>query len=424
MTSETGWKTTKKDLDILRSLARRIAEIAATDENRARREAWYAHDAGETSRVMVLIELQGVDEKEFPEEYRRLECTEEWARGIEKDFRRKIWQFENVRDDQVVEPCINCPWRVETSNYGVEEHYAHGDNPEGMRGSYRWEPALEDLDRDFDRLHPRTYTVDREATFAWKALMEEVFGGILEVRIRGKFWWTMGMTWEAVKLVGLENFMLLMYDNPKGIHRLMGFLRDDHMAYARWLEAEGLLTLNNENDYIGSGSVGYTRALPQPDKKPGEPARMRDLWLLLESQETVGVGPDQFAEFIYPYQESIAANFGRIYYGCCEPIHSRWSIVRNLPNLRRVSVSPWCDEEFMAGNMDEGQAFCRKPNPSQISTDNFDEDRIRRDLRTTLEAARGLPLEIVMKDVHTVRSHWERFGRWVQLAREETANAR
>jgi hypothetical protein len=40
--------------------------------------------------------------------------------------------------------------------------------------------------------------------------------------------------------------------------RLMCFLRDDHLAYAGWLESEGLLCPNDENDYIGSGSMGYT----------------------------------------------------------------------------------------------------------------------------------------------------------------------
>ena len=59
--------------------------------------------------------------------------------------------------------------------------------------------------------------------------------------------------------------MLSMYDNPDGLHRLMRFLCDDHLAFARWLEREGLLSLNNANDYIGSGSMGYSNALPQPE---------------------------------------------------------------------------------------------------------------------------------------------------------------
>ena len=140
--------------------------------------------------------------------------------------------------------------------------------------------------------------------------------------------------------------MMAMYDNPDGLHRVMAFLRDDHLAYAQWLEGEGLLSLNNENDYIGSGSMGYTCDLPVSGN--GDPVRTADQWVLLESQETVGVGPDQFAEFIFPYQRSLAEHFGKCYYGCCEPVHSRIHVLKELPSLARVSVSPWADEELMA----------------------------------------------------------------------------
>jgi len=143
----------------------------------------------------------------------------------------------------------------------------------------------------------------------------------------------------------------------------MGFLRDDYLAYAEWLEKEGLLTLNNENDYVGSGSMGYTRALPQRGWKAGTPARLKDLWVLLESQETVGVGAAQFEEFIFPYQLDIAHRFGLCYYGCCEPVHSRIQVLKKLPNLARISVSPWADEAIMAAECGRAIAYSRKPNP-------------------------------------------------------------
>jgi hypothetical protein len=212
--------------------------------------------------------------------------------------------------------------------------------------------------------------------------------------------------------------MLLMYDNPKGLHRLMAFLRDDCLAFAEWLEREGLFTLNNENDYIGSGSAGYTGELPQDDWREGDPVRMKDLWVLSESQETVGVGPDLFEEFIFPYQLSIVERFGLSYYGCCEPVHSRWHVIERLPNLRKVSVSPWADQDFMGEALGRDCVFCRKPNPALISTERFDEGAIREDIRRTLHAARGCNLEFAMKDVHTVSGHPERLGRWVEIARE------
>jgi hypothetical protein len=210
-----------------------------------------------------------------------------------------------------------------------------------------------------------------------------------------------------------------MIDDPDGLHRLMKFLHDDHVAFAKWLEGEGLLSLNNENDYIGSGSVGYTHELPKAgmDGK----VRMLDTWCLSESQETVGVGPDMFEEFIYPYQKSLIEQFGLCYYGCCEPVHSRWHVIKGIRNLRKVSVSPWCDEAIMAKELAGKYVYGRKPNPAQVSTDRFDEDAIRADLRKTIEltAAAGCNTELVMKDVHTVKNQPLRLARWVEIAREE-----
>ena len=145
--------------------------------------------------------------------------------------------------------------------------------------------------------------------------------------------------------------------------------------------------------------------------------RLLDQWVLLESQETVGVGPEQFAEFIFPYQQAIGARFGKVYYGCCEPVHNRLHLLKQLPNLARVSVSPWCDEEFMARELGDRIGYSRKPNPTLVSTRRFDEQAIGADLRHTLEVARGCRLELIMKDVHTLDDQPDRLPRWVELAR-------
>jgi hypothetical protein len=151
----------------------------------------------------------------------------------------------------------------------------------------------------------------------------------------------------------------------------------------------------------------------------GCPARIQDLWGLSESQETVGVSPAMFEEFIFPYQEPVITRFGLSYYGCCEPVHTRIKTIKRLKNLRRVSVSPWCDQAVLVDELGAEFIHCRKPKPTLISTDRFDEEAIREDIRATLRIAGGCPLELVMKDVHTLCDQPWRLGRWVTLAREE-----
>ncbi|MEI6147843.1 MAG: hypothetical protein WCS01_02005 [bacterium] len=420
MSDKTGLSS--DDLQILRTLARRKMDIASDPVNLERRDAWYRLDAGaKDSRPMLLTEPNAIVDVNRPLPVSALQCRDAWARDVECGLRYEIFMFEALKDDHVVEPFYAVNWHVSISDYGVPVVEHRADDYQGM-GSRSWDPPIKDLERDFAKLHPRSCAVNRESTLAYKARMEAIFGTILPVTLRGSYCWSHGMTNTAINLVGLENLMLFMFDQPEGLHRLMGFLRDDYIAVAKWMEKEELLTLNNLNDYIGSGSMGYTRDLPQPDWKPGLPVRTRDLWVLSESQETVGVGPEQFAEFIFPYQRSVIERFGKCYYGCCEPVNNRWHILKTLPTLARVSVSPWADEAFMARECGRRIVYSRKPNPTLISTSRFDEDAIRADLRHTLSVAGGCRLEIIMKDVHTLNNCPERLARWVELAREAIAD--
>jgi hypothetical protein len=74
----------------------------------------------------------------------------------------------------------------------------------------------------------------------------------------------------------------------------------------------------------------------------------------------------------------------------------------------------------MAEAMGSRYIFSRKPNPTLISTGRFNEDLIRQDLRTTVALCKrhGCPLEIIMKDVHTLQEEPDRLARWIALARE------
>ncbi len=412
----TNLTVNKNDVAHLRAMAERLRALAEGPVNTERRRLWYQHDiAGE--RPLILTETDGGIGMVLPDYVPQ--CTEPWAVAQEWGFVSLFAHYDVIGDDLPLEPVINVGWRIGKSGYGVEQHLTRPQT-EGTLGAYHIDAPITDLAKEIDRLQPRTFTVDRAATLAEQAFLQEIYDGILPVRLRNNPWWTLGLTWSAITLIGLENLMLYMYDEPEPLHGLMAYLRDDHLSLVDWMEREGLLCLNNENDYCGSGSRGYTRRLPQADLPAGAPPRACDLWTLLESQETVGVGPDLYAEFIFPYENAIAQRFGSVYYGCCEPINSRWDVLKHMANLKRVSVSPWCDEAFMAEAAGRDLVYSRKPNPTLVSTERFDEEAIRADLRHTLRLthAHGCSTEIAMKDVHTLRGESTRLTRWVQIARE------
>jgi hypothetical protein len=211
--------------------------------------------------------------------------------------------------------------------------------------------------------------------------------------------------------------MFDVYDNPDLIHRIMSILRDGTLAMLDRLEEEGLLGHNRDGTYVGSGGLGWSNELPSVDFD-GK-VRCADMWGFAESQETVGISPEMFAEFVFPYQKPILERFGLNCYGCCEPLDKRWHVVKEIPHLRRVSVSPWADRRKMVEQLEDKYIYSLKPNPAYLAMSTFDEDYIRADLREVFQITQNCCVEIIMKDNHTIGNDPQRVIRWVQIAREE-----
>ncbi len=397
---------------LLRRLAARAREIAELPEMDERKGLWRNHNALRSERPMLLADPEGAWQELVPTS--DLECEDPKLRLWELELRRKVFWYEHIHDDDTVEPYFDIPWHVTIGDFGVKPERTRAAN----RGSYVWEPALKDLEGDIGKLHYRELSVDRDSTHADVELADSIFGDLLPSRIRGKYWWSVGLTRVLVDFVGLGNMMLYTIDRPELLHHLMGWLRDERLHFLEWFEHEGLLTDTNGNDYVGSGGLAYTDELPRPDRKEGEKVRLKDTWGFAESQVTIGISPKMFAEFVFPYQRPVLEEFGLTCYGCCEPVHDCFDCIARLSNLRRVSVCAWADEQLCADKIGGRYIYSRKPNPAMICV-SFDEDAIRENLRKTLTVAGECNLEFNMKDTHTVQNQPWRITRWVQIAKEE-----
>jgi len=401
------------DRTILRTLAEKVASFASRSSENERRELWYRLNGLEDVRPVVFCDPENGWNEIITSSH--MACEGELARRWEMVLRKEIFWAESMGDDRVCEAVFPISYIFEESDWGMHEKKIGGE--EG--GSYRWEPPLKDYDQLKDLHYPKI-RVDRDKTDQLLALAESVFTGLLEVTLRAVWWWTLGMTWTLVNLRGLEQIMVDIYDNPAGLHALMAFLRDGHMKKLDFLESEGLLTLNNDGTYIGSGGFGWTRELPQKDFSGH--VRTIDMWGFAESQETTYVSPVQFEEFIFPYQLPLLERFGLNCYGCCEPLDKRWDVVKRFPRLRRVSVSPWADLETMAEKLEDRYVFSLKPSPTDLASPSIDHEHIRRTLRKALEITKGCRVEVIMKDNHTIGNNPQNVIDWCRIAQEEAAH--
>jgi len=397
--------------DVLRRLAGRLMELAHLPEMATRQRQWTALKDLRPERPMVFFETTSLEDYVVDEE---LHCQDPALRGVEKFMRWQIRHAEEVGDDIVIEPCWKIPWQVSGTNYGVEIQSTHAQDSAGQQHGYSFTHPIHTPD-DLQRLTPRTWTVDREATRRWAARLDELFGDILPVVITGIGFVHSALTQDAYKLIGNDNLLMWPYDEPEAIHRLMAYLREDRKAYFTWLQQEELLGLNNDWTFHGS-ACGYTTDLPQAGYA-GTP-RLRDLWSWMESQETTMHSPEMFSEFFLPYMAEVAGLFGLIYYGCCEPVHDRFAMVREaIPHVRGVSVSPWCDKPQIAELLGKRHIFSRKPNPSPMSGATPDWEALEQDLDATLDAAKDCHLEFIYRDVYRINGDRPRLRKWVELVR-------
>jgi len=169
--------------------------------------------------------------------------------------------------------------------------------------------------------------------------------------------------------------------------------------------------LTDGNYRVGSGGLGYTNELPQPEFNPRQ-VRTGDQWGCGTAQIFTGVSPKMHAEFALQYEKRWMENFGLNYYGCCDVLHDKIDILKTIPNLRKVSMSHWADVEKMVENSNGKYVLSFKPNPAIFAGDHWDPIEPRKYLLEMLEKAKGCVVEVIMKDISTLRYQPQRLWEW------------
>ena len=398
-----------RERDILRGLAERLAHLAARPREREITALWLRHNRLEATRPLIICDPENGWNEIIREE--DLACTGRLAKHWEMALRKELFWAESIRDDRPVEAVFRVGYTSTDSGFGVEERYVHRESG----GAYTWIPPLRDPG-DLARLRRPELRVDRALTREAAGLASELFSGLLSVEVRGVWWWSLGMTYELVVLRGMQQVMLDMVDDPPLVHRLMRFLTDNALARLDFLEAQGLL-LQNSACYLPPGGFGHTEELPGADWSG--PVGTAQMWGFAESQETVGISPEMFGEFIFPYQLEVLDRFGLASYGCCEPLERRWEVIRRIPRLRKVSVSAFADPAAMAGQLEDRYCYCLKPHPADRAVPVLDQEGVRRQLRRAFELTRDCRVEVLMQDNHTIGGNPRNVVDWVRIAREE-----
>ena len=401
-----------KDKDILRKLAERISKLASRDIEKEKQNLWYSHNSLKSVRPLIFCDPENGWNEIITED--QIECENSLARRWEVVLKKELFWTEKICDDKPISSYFDISHTYFENDWADEHELIHGGRDDG---SYKWDGPIKSLE-DLNRIRLPKIEIDYKTTNETLNLAKDVFNNLLEVRLKGIWWWSFGLTQELARLVGLNEMLMFFYDKPELVHKVMQKLKEGYEEKLDFLEKNNLLFLNNDGTYVGSGGLGYSKELPGRNFD-GIHIKPIDIWGFGESQETSGVSPSMFEEFVFKYQLPFLERFGLNCYGCCEPLDKRWYIIKRIPNLRRVSVSHWADKEKMTELLENKYIYSLKPTPADLAVPVMDKEMIRKKIKNYLEITKGCVLEIIMKDNHTLGKNPENLINWVKIVREE-----
>jgi hypothetical protein len=403
---------TAHDKHVLQELAKQVAEVAALPVQQETVALWKALNGLRPVRPMVTIDQVCWHEMDVDGEL-ALQTQDPFCRGLETRLRRTLYGWRHMPVDMVVDPWIDIPMKIDGTGLGVHavEDRAVLDPKNDVVGHYYIDQLK--TEDDLEKIRMPEVSLDQEATARAEAQAHEIFDGILDVRMDGIV--PMFAVWDRiVEWHGVEASLLDLMDRPEFIHKLMARVTEAYLSLLDQLEAKGLL---GRPQSLIHCTGAYTDELPAPGYDPARP-RAKDVWTAGMAQIFASVSPKMHQAFDLDYAVKWYERFGLVYYGCCEPLHTKLDIVRKIPNLRKISMSPWVDVEKGAERIGRDFVFSRKPSPAFLAVDTFDGDAVAADLTETLQACarNNTPVELILKDISTVRYEPQRLWQWAEIA--------
>ena len=411
------YRVTDREKKVLRELAKRKAEIASLPVQQEKIALWKGLNSLKETRPLVWINEIPWHEMDVNGEL-TLTTESEFARFLETRLRRVVYQWDHMPVDMIVEPTIPCYYKIYDSGFGIDEEVDIATTDEASdiysRHFIRQITDYEDL----EKIRMPEVVFDEEATERKYQCMLDIFDSILTVEKKGMpgFWFA---PWdELIRWWGVQDAMIDLVDRPDLVHRVMERLTEAYLTGLDQYENNHLLALNNNNYRIGSGGLGYTDELPR-DGFDENHIRAADLWGCGAAQIFSSVSPQMHDEFALQYEIRWMKRYGLNYYGCCEPLDRKIDILEKIPNLRKISMSPWVDLERAARNVGRQYAVSWKPNPDIFVRGPWDPSAVRSAFVENLNKLKGCAVEIIMKDISSVDYKPQRLWEWARIAMGE-----
>lgn len=404
-----------KDKDVLKRLGEEIANISSLPVHKEKAELWKRMNDLDAVKPMVWINEIPWNEMNINDEL-TLKCQHKWARELEDRLRKIIYQWRHMPGDMVVDNFIECPLIIHSTDFGIiEDVDTKKTDTTSDIYSRHFKPQIINPE-DIEKIKlPQITHNEKASEYSFNA-MKEVFEGIISVKKVGQthIWYT---PWDyLIRWWGVQEAMMDLVMRPEMVHAAYERMVAAWMTELDQFEEKNLLSLDCNNIRIGSGGYGYVSDLPGKEYdadhvKPG------NMWGCSNAQIFSCVSPEMHWEFSLEHDLKWLKRWGLTYYGCCEPLDKKIDMLRRIPNLRKISVSPWCNSKKIIDQIGTDYVISRKPSPSVFAESSWSPERAEAEIREFLEKTEAkCHVELIMKDISTVKYQPQKLWEWEKMA--------
>lgn len=407
------------DIKTLRNLASTYFYLVQNAENSEKIKLHTAVNDLKQIRPVVLIDELPWNEMNLNDELTMV-CTDPVLRAVEWFLRSNIYKYRHMPADMILQPFVPVNKVILSTGNGlaVEERTLSTDQKNHIV-SHEYRDILS-TDEDLEKLHDPVITYDQTETLRRYQLVGEILGDIMPVKLAGvgAYYTT---TWDEIAVYrGVTDLLMDLADRPEFMHRLVRKLTDISLSQLRQYEDLGLFDPAPANLHCTPTLVSD---LPGPGYD-GQKLTRKNIWGRGAAQIFASVSKDMHEEFDINYMMESIGQCGLAYYGCCEPLDRKIDIVEKIPNLRKISVTPWADPDRAADAIGRKYVFASKPTPAAVAVPVLDEDTLRQEIGRILAAVKrnNCSCDIVLKDISTCNRRPENIFRWQQIVMEMVQN--
>jgi hypothetical protein len=407
------------DGKVLKKLAYEYSKIANSERNCENIKLHTAVNDLRQIRPVVLINELPWAELKIDDEL-ALRCSDPYLREIERFLRSNIYKNRHIPADMVVPPFIPVNKVIRSTGNGisVQEEILSTDENNNIV-SHKYEDILQ-TEEDLEKLHLPVITYDREETMRRYQLAGEILGDILPVKLTGINYLHFSPWDEIAEYRGVTNLLVDLMDRPEFMHQIVKKLTE--IKLSEWDQYE-VLDLLERNPFDLHCTAVHTSDLPGKDFD-GAGFTRKNVWGRGAAQIFASVSKPMHEEFDIEYMKQTIGQCGLVYYGCCEPLDRKMDIVKKIPNLRKISVTPWANVDVAAEAIGSQYVMSSKPNPSALAAPSLDKEELRREIGRILDACRrnNCSCEIILKDISTCSRRPENIFEWERIVMEMVRN--